>query len=56
MYKHSDQTGSVGLPLIHSAMAAFENQFGPVAVFVVFVVFQLLARFVSPVQAVQSRL
>ena len=52
-YKHSDQMGSAGLTLIHSAMAAFENKFGQVAVFVCFV-FQLLAWFVSVVQAVQS--
>ena len=53
-YKHRDQTGSAGLTQIQSAMAAFENPLGPVSVLVC-VIFQLLAWFVSLVQAVQRR-
>ena len=33
LHKHSDETESAGLTWIHSAMAAFENQFGSVPVF-----------------------
>ena len=42
LHKHSDETGSAGLTWIHSAMAAFENQFGSVAVI------QLLVPGLSP--------
>ena len=51
----STQTGSAGLTCNHSAMAAFENQFGPITVTVfICIVIQLFTLFVSVVQAVQS--
>ena len=49
---HKHSTGSAGLTVIHSAMAAFETIW--VSCIFVSVVFQLLALFVSAAQAVQS--